>query len=164
MLNPKFSYKIYNRAGTLIGNLPVNRVKSEPKFSENINGGQGNMTILLSGDVMDSPVSEGNIIHVLVFGDGFDADGEVVYRGSVEKITRVYTESQQVLNVELYGLGYFLQKVFFRSGGNLVFSKTEDPKTTIESMIDYVNTVHNFFSKDISLYGSSLSTNYSYTY
>jgi prolyl oligopeptidase PreP (S9A serine peptidase family) len=39
MLNPKFSYKIYNRAGTLIGNLPVNRVKSEPKFSENINGG-----------------------------------------------------------------------------------------------------------------------------
>lgn len=38
MLKPKFSYKIFNRAGTLIGNLPIDRVKSEPRFSEAING------------------------------------------------------------------------------------------------------------------------------
>jgi len=57
MLKPKFSYKIFNRSGILIGNLPIDRVKSEPKFSEAINGGQGNMTILLAGDVLDSPVS-----------------------------------------------------------------------------------------------------------
>ena len=57
MLKPKFSYKIFNRAGTLIGNLPIDRVKSEPRFSEAINGGQGNMTVLLAGNVLDSPVS-----------------------------------------------------------------------------------------------------------
>ncbi len=164
MLKPKFSYKIFNRAGTLIGNLPIDRVKSEPRFSEAINGGQGNMTVLLAGNVLDSPVSVWNIVHVLVFWEGYASDGEVIYRGSVEKITRVLDTSEQVLSVELYGLAYFLQKVFYRSSGNVVFSRNEDPKTTIEAMIDYVNTVHNFFSKDIELYGSSLATNYSYTY
>lgn len=164
MLNPKFAYRVYNRAGTLIRNLPVDRVKSEPRFTENINGWQGNITLLLAWDVTDSPVSVGNILHVAVFWEGYSANGDVVFRGSVEKIQKVLDTSEQLLSVEVYGLAYFFWKIWYRDAGSVTFSKNQEPKTTIEAMIDHLNTEHNFFSKNIELYGWSLNSNYSYTY
>lgn len=158
-MDKRYEYIVTTIAGGSVTRLAASKVRNEPSFSSNINWGQGQLSVEVDLEVDDSTISIGNIIELVKF-DSTDTGGLSVFKGIIEQIDRVAEEEEQYITYHAFGLNYILNKIVFEDGGSPTFSKSEDPKTTIDTMVTYLNTHYNLFSANTSTYGTTLNTDF----
>lgn len=98
----QYEYKIYDRSGTFKSVLtPL--VTSKIRFTSQINGGQGEMTVDLNVDFAYTGVLRTDIIKVFCFSDLFPS-GVLIYTGFVSKINRRYENSKSFISLRVLGI------------------------------------------------------------
>ena len=157
-----FEYRVFDLSGTFKFTISPKWIKSLPKFTSNINGGQGNMNLVLSKEFPYQGISRSDTIQVYKT-DAITPNGMLIYTGFVDEIDRSYLSDIETITYRMYGLYYPLGKLYARSGGTDTYSVNEDPKITIEDSIDFANTHYNFYSKNISTFGTNIETDYDST-
>jgi hypothetical protein len=156
-----FEYRVFDISGAFKFTISPKWIKSLPKFTSNINGGQGNLNLTLNQDFKYQGISRGDTIQVYKT-DAITPNGFLIYTGFVDEIDRSFLEATESITYRIYGVYYLMNKIYARGSGNAVYSVNEDPKTTIENSIDTMNTHYNLFKKNISNFWSNISTDYDY--
>lgn len=85
-----FEYRVYDSSDTFKFTLPAKKIKTEPRFSSNINGGQGTMSITISEAFGYDGISTDDIIRVYIGGT------QLIYTGSVQEVDRVYADVENI--------------------------------------------------------------------
>jgi hypothetical protein len=128
----RYEYKLYDRAGTFKTVLtPL--VTNQIRFSSQINGGQGEMTVDLNINFDYTGVIRTDIIKVWCFSDIFPL-GTLIYSGFVSQIERRYEKSKSFVSLKVIGIASLLSKMTVNA------SFGADPSAIISSILSTYNT------------------------
>ena len=157
-----FEYRVFDLSGAFKFTISPKWIKSTPKFTSNINGGQGNMNIVLKQSFSFQGIVRSDIVKVYKT-DNITPNGMLIYTGFIDEIDRSYLSWKESITYRVYWLYYPLGKLYARSGWSDTYSVNQDPKITIEESIDFANTHYNLYSKNVSSFGSNIETDYDST-
>jgi hypothetical protein len=129
----RYEYKLYDRAGTFKTVLtPL--VTNQIRFSSQINGGQGEMTIDLNINFDYTGVIRTDIIKVWCFSDTFP-EWTLIYSWFVSQIERRYEKSKSLVSLKVLGIASLLSKMTVNA------SYASDPSAIISSILSTYNTI-----------------------
>jgi hypothetical protein len=141
----KFLYKVFDFNGNAVGVLNPKKIVSLPKFTEEINGGQGAMTISYvdNFDNFDTDlVAKMNVIKIYAI-DTTNPLGRLIYTGVTETITPFVSGAKIGINIGLLGLVSLLANSYYKDGSNFTVTHTsDDPEVILKAIIDHFNTIY----------------------
>lgn len=128
-------YKLYDKAWTYKQTINKLDIKSDISFSSNENWGQGQLRLRLNYSFDSSTISATDIIKI------YDKD-VLIYTWIVWKVTRKITNSYDEITVPILWLNILTSFILFKDTWNYIFSKNQEPATTIKEIIDYINSIY----------------------
>lgn len=155
----RYKYDIYDNDGTYI--LTWDDVVSEPSFPKSVNGGLGEMKVVLARNADDFGESDDvafkNQVIVTCFDDN-DHDGKRVYNGWISGYTPVLKETEEYLEVNLLGYVQELSRVELldngsgindspTSGNTRLTYTSQEPGDILKDIIDKYNDLTGVFGK-----------------
>lgn len=147
-MEKKYLYKIFERddpsSGGFIDLVDPNKVISEPVFTFEINGGQGETRIRFSSSFDDFPASFAptNLLKIFETSDNFSL-GRLLYTGQISKVRPFKEGNNQGVELVVLGLPSMLQLALFEDSGNYSPSYTNTDVTDIvKDIIDNFNSIH----------------------
>lgn len=148
--NKKFLAKIFQRDGsTLALNIPHSSIRGLPKFTDRINGGQGQCDIeyvtAFDNFGEGTDIDYEFILDLWVFDDDHPA-GRRVFRGAIEDLTPFIKGAQQGVTISALGLGTKLAYDMHMATSRTLYTvsySAKDPEFIFKAVIDewraYVN-------------------------
>lgn len=148
-MQKRYQIKVYQKDWTFKTNLRENEVLSWVSFSENINWGQWEISILLNRDFNNDEITESDFVKISLYDENFP-NWKLVYTWIIEEINRIYKSSENKLELSCRGLSSLLTRFYFKSGVDYIFNKNEDAGAIFRSIVDYFNSVFpwNWLNKD----------------
>ena len=155
----RFKYDVFENDGSYI--TTWNDVVSEPNFSASVNGGLGEMKVLLARNADDFGESDDvnfrNQVIVQCF-DAADQDGVTIFNGWISGYTPVLKESSEYLEVTLMGYIQELSRVELLDDGTGIQDSPTDGNTKLtytaqeigdilKDIIDKYNALTGVFGK-----------------
>lgn len=155
----QFKYDVYDNDGTYISTW--NDIVSEPEFSAQVNGGLGEMRVVLARNADDFGESDDvefrNQVIVKCFDDD-DHDGVTIFNGWISGYTPVLKEDAEYLEITLMGYVQELSRVELLddgtgindspSAGNTMLTYTDqEPGDILKDIIDKYNSLTGVFGK-----------------
>lgn len=141
----KFLYKVYDINSTFLGVLDPQKIMSLPTFTEEINKGQGEMTITFVDDFDDfdmTLVAIMNLIKIYVV-DEDNPLGRLLYTGFIEEVSPFVSGAKVGIEINLLGLVSLLEKSYYKSGSNYSVTHTsQDPADIFKAIVDHFNTIY----------------------
>lgn len=161
MFQNTFQVKHYNINNVFVDVIPPEIIKNEITFTAQKNGGQGQLNLVLNLWFTNNNFSYGEYIRVYVVND-YHPSGYLLYSGYIHDINFDY-DGQESIELSVYGLWSLLTDVYYKSGGNLEFTQTDDPADIIKDVLVLHNTVYTGILSewDISNYGTTVAYNVS---
>jgi hypothetical protein len=148
--NKKYLVKIYGRNGSsLVLNIPHEKIRGLPTFSDRINGGMGEC--IIDYVVPFDDFGEGvDIDHQFVLDlyafDSSNPLGRRIYRGTIQEYEPYITGAQQGVLIKALGLGSNLSFDAYMTSSRTVYTVSHaaaDPQDIFKAIIDehraYVN-------------------------
>ena len=128
----RFKYDVYENDGTYVSTW--NDVISEPAFSAQVNGGLGEMKVVLARNADDFGESEDvtfrNQVIVKCFDDD-NHDGVTIFNGWISGYTPVLNQDQEYLEITLMGYVQELSRVELIDNGSGINETPAAGKTTV---------------------------------
>lgn len=141
----KFLYKIFDFNGNALGILNEQKIISTPSFKEEINKGQGEMTITYVedfDDFDDTLIAHMNIVKLYVIDEN-NPLGRLLYTGLIEEPVPFVDGANIGVKIKVVGLVSLLQNSYYKDGVNFDVTHTaEDPADIVKAIIDHFNTVY----------------------
>ena len=165
-LNKRFLVKVFNLDWSFKKNIPENIIASPINYSENINGWQGMLKILLNISFNDTGIEKSDFVKVFMFDSNFPS-WKLIYTGIIERIKRIYLPSVNQVELVCLWLWSLLTRLFFEKTGSKVFSENKDPWDIVKDVITYFNSVYTWSwlnDTGVTLLGSNTSINFDFTY
>jgi hypothetical protein len=164
--NKTYEYKVYTLVNSFVQTIARGIVASDVSFTKNTNGGVGQMKLQLNVAFDYSDIGANNLIEIKEY-DEENKSGRTVYKGIVTQVDRIYKPGIEFVSLTCVGLQWLLNKVIFESGG-FTFTKNQEPKTTVQEIIDHFNTryggtLFNYTGSSLDTFGSSISRDYEFT-
>ncbi len=130
----RYEYKLYDRSWGFKEVLtPL--VTSQVRFTSQLNGWQGQMTVDLHAPFDYTGVTKSDIIKVWCFSDLFPS-GLLIYSGFVSKRIPKYERWKTTLSLTVLGLASLL------TGDTVTANYNADPATIITSIVNAYNSAH----------------------
>ena len=147
-MEKKFSYKIFEKddltASGFVDFINPAKLTSQPVFSFEINGGQGEMRILYSCKFDDFPSSFAltNLVKVYEISEYYPT-GQLLYCGQISKITPFKRGNSEGVELTILGLASLLSLAIFQSAGNYspAFS-AKDVEFIFKAIVADFNATH----------------------
>jgi hypothetical protein len=172
MEDKKFLAKIYARNGSTISlNIPHEKIRNLPTFSDRINGGMGECVI--DYVVPFDDFGEGSTIDYQYVLDlyAFDSEnplGRRIYRGTIQEYEPYITGTQQGVKIKALGLGSNLSFDAYMASTRTVYTVShaaQDPQDIFKAIIDeyraYVNNpLINYAVGSTQALGTNVSKDY----
>jgi len=166
-MNKSYEIKAYSIAWVFKTTLQASKRKNDINISSNINWPQGELNIELNLWINDTLwFSHSDILKVYSYSDVYP-NWKLIFTWQVQNIVKQYWENIQSINISCFWLWTLLNELLFYSS-SFVFSKNQDPSTTIKNIIDYFNSVYTFWwlsytATSIVNYWSSVNIDFDYT-
>lgn len=132
-----YELKLYSRLGVFKKQINPQDVSSEIAFQEELDGGQGDLTLKVVGSQSDYVVSD--IIEIREVNDDSPTVSQT-YTGIIEEIETTEYEYTTLLDIKLLGVFTALNDVLFKSGGSRTFSKTGTAGAIISDIVASFNS------------------------
>ena len=138
-----YEYKIYSRLGQHKHTINPQNVLSEISISEDLNGGQGAMTLEIVGNSEDFELTD-----ILEICEVSDENTEIspTFTGILEEITISEHKNHDQLTLEFLGLQSILTEIFYKNNWSRKFSKNISATTLLKEIINNFNTEYGDFS------------------
>lgn len=141
-----------------------NDVIDDPKFSAEINGGLGQMTVRLARSVFNTGITNDIVLGYEVDVMAYDADsplGTRVYTGTIISYEPVVDGSDEYVEVVLFSNMNSLSDTIAKdNSGNTTFTETGDPGTILKHLVDRYGGKITYSSTSIDLAGVSLTVKF----
>jgi len=158
----KYQYKVYDKTkATLKSTINPEIIINEIRFTEIINGWQWQLVVKLSLPLTDTTFLQWDILEVSVFDDDSDT-WTVLYTGFIEEINKLATERDEI-ELRVNGIFSFFSRILYEESSNYTLTKSWDPKTIIDAMVDFFNTKYNLLTKNTDTFWTSVSYDFDYT-
>lgn len=115
----RFDIKTYNKDGTFKTTINPNCVMNDISFTENVNGGQGQLTLNLALSFGDNSFQWWDLIKVVLFNERYK-QGKQIYFGYISQITRKYDANKGYIVLTCLWIASLLNKIIF--SGNYSWS------------------------------------------
>ncbi len=132
-----YTIKVYNLSNVLQRVLSPKIVMSGISYSEQINGGQGQLSIKLKLPFTTTDIAYNNIIRV--YQTDTSHAPRLIYTGLVGNISRNMDNSGEYIYVRCIGLASLLSMFYFNQTG-YTFTKSQAGDITIENIVTYFST------------------------
>ena len=133
----QFNVKVYDKDAVFQKNIPTDILESRIKFTQQLNGGQGQLQLSLNTpfDEVPSYIVPFNFIRIYKV-DEDDPTGLLIYTGWISRIEPYSTGGKQGVNVVCLGLSSLLKLSLYKDGASFdVTHTTVDPSAIIEAII-----------------------------
>ena len=130
-----FNIKIYTIAGDFVMVVPPSKIMSNISFSSVINEWQGQLSVKLNYPFSQTIISMGNIIKVFAVTESYQL-GKQIYVWSIDDINRVLEKNGEYIEIRAIGIGSLLGRGYYKNWSSKVFTKNQEPATTIKDIID----------------------------
>jgi len=137
-MKKEYQFKTYSKSNIYKHTINPKIVMSDVRFSETMNGGQGQLTVKLDLSFSDTTFLEGDLIKVTEY-DTNNPDGIAVYFWFISKIKRKEDTNSKYIELVCLGIASLLKSINFYDGSYNP-TKNQDPAQTIKDSIDYFNT------------------------
>jgi len=166
-INKRFLIKIYNLDWTFKSSASISEdeIASDISYTENINGGQGMLKVLLNRNFNDTSIEKSNFVKVFMFDDN-SPNWRLIYTWIIEAIKRIYTSNVNQIELICRGLWSLLTRLFFEKSSSKTFSENKDPGNIVKDVITYFNGVYtwNWLSDTgVTLLWSNTSIDFDFT-
>lgn len=164
-IEKRYEIKIFNPDGTNKFTINPNDILSKISFTENINGWQGQLNLVLNKNFNNDDILNHDFIKVFVFDDNFP-NGKNVYTWTVENISRVFTATTNQIEYTIRWLWSLLTRIFYNVSSSFVFTVNQDPWQTVKDMIAYFNTKYPWVwlnDGGVTNFGSSINLWFDFT-
>lgn len=155
----RFKYDVFDNSGNYI--TTWNDVVSEPSFDDSVNGGLGEMKVLLARNSDDFGESDDVDFRNQVILTAFDdetSDGVVIFNGWISGYTPVLEEEKEHIEITILGYVQELSRVELLDNGSGINDSPSAGKTTItytakepgdilKDIIDKYNSLTGVFGK-----------------
>lgn len=146
----KYLVKIYDRDGSsLVLNIPHEKIRGLPTFSDRINGGMGECIIdyvVPFDDFGEGVTIDHEYVLDLYAFDSENPNGRRIYRGTIQEYEPYLSGAQQGVQIRALGLGSNLSFDMYMASSRTVYTVSHaavDPETIFKAIIDehraYVN-------------------------
>lgn len=108
----RYDIKTYNKDGTFKTTINPNCVMNDISFSENVNGGQGQLTLNLALSFGDNSFQWWDLIKVVLFNERYK-QGKQIYFGYISQITRKYDANKGYIVLTCLWIASLLNKIVF---------------------------------------------------
>lgn len=154
-----YNIKVYDIWLNYKSTIPPQSIKSEVRFTNNINWGQGRLTVELNLPINDTTFDLWDIVHVNAFSDENKA-WVLVYRWVVQDLQRRGTTNYESIVLECVGIATLLTNVL--TSWN--YQPNQEPRQTLIDIITafWVEYPWLILGYDIPVYWSSRSFKFSY--
>lgn len=132
-----YTIKVYDLANVLQRVLSPKIVMSGVSYSEQINGGQGQLSMKLNLPFTTTDIAYNNIVRVYQTDDTHAP--RLIYTGIVGNISRNMDNSGEYIDVRCVGIASLLSMFYFYSA-SYSFTKSQAGDLTIENIITYFST------------------------
>lgn len=159
MNNQRYQYKHYDKDNSFIQVIDPLLVMSQIKYTEQINWGQGQLTIELNQKISDANYTHWDIIKVYIVNK-YNKTWGLIYTWYIQNIDYVYQNSQKVL-IELYGVASKLKDIVYKDGASYEFTKNDTASNIISDISTQVQAINSEFSDDITTRAGNLNIQFS---
>ena len=108
----RYDIKTYNKDGTFKTTINPNCVMNDISFTENVNGGQGQLLLNLALSFADNSFQWWDLIKVILFNDRYK-QGKQIYFGYISQITRKYDANKWYIQLTCLWIASLLNKIIF---------------------------------------------------
>lgn len=162
-LQKAYNIKVLNLSGIYQKTINENKIMGDIRFTSQLDGGQGELAIMIADEIDSTIVAYNNIIKV--YESDTDNNGVLIYSGVVTSITRVSEGGKDYIELHALGLATMLTWISYYSA-SYVFTKNIEASLIVKDIIDYFSTV---YSGVLSYTGTSvestgITTNISFDY
>lgn len=151
-----YNIKVYDIGLNYKSTVSPKVLKTQVKFTSNINWGQGRLTIELNLPINDTTFDLGDIVKVNAFSDE-NKTGTLIYTGVVQDLQRWGTTNYESIVLECVGIATLLTNVLTGSS----YQPNQEPRLTIIDLVNYLNAKYPWMitSYTIPTFGSSRAFN-----
>lgn len=155
-----YNIKVYDMGLIYKSTISPKDIKSNIRFTNNINWGQGRLTVELNLPIDDTTFDLWDIIFLYAFSD-LDKAGTLVYRWAVQDLQRRGATNYESIVLECVGIATLLTNI--TTSWN--YQPNQDPRQTIIDLIAIFAVSYPWLitSTSIPLYGSNRSFKFSNT-
>lgn len=126
-IEKQYIVKLYNANMQFIKVLPAGLITNDIKFSESIDAGQGELSLNVNLPI-DTNYFNGVRYCKVFVSDNTGVDNMLIYSGWLSKVSRVYSNQKENIQIIFLSLYSLLEGVIIRKDGqpdgDTVFSKT----------------------------------------
>ena len=108
----RYDIKTYNNDGTFKMTINPNCVMNDISFTENVNGGQGQMKLNLAVSFADNSFQWWDLIKVVLFNERYK-QGKQIYFGYISQITRKYEANKWYIQLTCLWIASLLNQIIF---------------------------------------------------
>ncbi len=134
----QYQLKVYSIAWTYKTTISQNKIFSEISFSSQINWWQGKLNINIALEFDNTDFDFWDVVKVYCYDDNHTT-WKQIYLGFVNEINRIQSNNEIYIQISLIWMAWMLSNILFDSSWK-VFTKTDEPATILQSIIDYFNT------------------------
>lgn len=160
-----YNVKLYDLSGNYIRTFSPTEIMSEIQFTAQTDGGQGELRLKLSYPYNSPNISFNNIVRVFAVDEN-NQTGRQIYTGFVGNIVRTAEKGTEYVELRAVGVASVFSWLFYKSGANYSFSKTDDPANIVKEITDTVMVQYpglvTYDTGSVINYGSSLTVSYAY--
>ena len=146
----KLSYKLYQPDGTYIKTLEGEDIVSEFQVNKNINGGVGNLKVILKKPIddydeydavknSDGSIKYGNRLKVFL-NDNYNTDKQIFY-GYLVAIGPQYINGKETVELDFYGAVSKLSNDYYNTSGSPPYEPTEPAGFYVTNTAVSVSTI-----------------------
>lgn len=139
----KFEVKVYDKSGTFKKQINPKNITSDITFTEELNGGQGNLMLSFVGDFDDYSVTD--IVEIREVDDE-NKSITPTYTGIIEEIDDDEYKTTEVVTLSLLGAFTVLNDIEYKDGGSRTFNKSGTPGAIVKLIIDSFNAEYGALS------------------
>lgn len=163
-IEKQYIVKLYNANMQFVKVLPAGLITNDISFTESIDAGQGEMSLNVNLPI-DTNYFNGIRYCKVYVSDNTGVDNLLIYSGWLSKVSRVYSNQKENIQVIFLSLYSLLQGVIIRKdglqNGDSVFTKTWDPADILKFIIDYFVSIYpntlSYTASSIDTYGTSIT-------
>lgn len=133
--NKAYNIKLYDLQGNFVATFSPSVVKTPVSFQAQLSGGLGELTVGLDLPIDSASVAYNRIVKVYQSDDAGNV-GRLIYGGVVTSVKRVSDRYGEYVELRANGYQALLARTLFSSGGSYAFAKNQEPKTTLQEIVD----------------------------
>lgn len=150
-----YTIKTFSKAWAYKKTINPKVVKNDISFSSQIDGGLWELVLLLDLSMTNTDFLQGDQIKVW-------KNKTIIYWGFIDSVDIKATNYEEI---EVRATWYFslFSRLYYEESSNYVLSKTDDPASIIDDVVDFFNLKYNVLSKDTETVWTSITIENEYT-